>query len=125
MSLRRVVWHSFVSRLTPLQANCARAARNAPALAILLALVWAPAFAGESPYGKQGGTWHYYCSSSQYQPKMYFTKAFDISTSPGTPDPDPMKIASAFQELITKKYNYTGQPVACFGNYKSLAEVQA
>ncbi|MBS1850929.1 MAG: PD40 domain-containing protein [Acidobacteria bacterium] len=99
----------------------------------LLAVLWIPllhvlslaGMAGESTFGGRGGTWHYYCSSSQSLPTMYFSKAFDVTSPPGTPNVDPMKMANAFQKFIAGKYGYKGPLVACFGAYKDLAEVQA
>lgn len=69
-------------------------------------------------------TFHYYCSSDQYQATLYFSAAFDVISPPGVPDLDYQQLANTFKQSLQQRYGYKGD-VACFGDYKTLAAVQA
>ena len=92
--------------------------------AAICALACTSAFAGESPY-QGGGTRHYYCSSEVGAPgsTVYFSAAFDAKPAGGS-DVNSTQLADSFKQAAEIQYGYDGKAV-CFGNYKTLAEVQA
>ena len=67
-----------------------------------------------------GGKYHYYCSSDMGQSTIYFSSAFD------TDDTNPRPMEEGFKKFLEQKYSYKfPDQLPCFGNYKTLAEVQA
>jgi len=81
-------------------------------------------FAGESPY-QGSGVRHYYCSSEvgAAGSTVYFSAAFDAKPSTGSADSSSTQLADSFKQSLEIQYGYEGKAV-CFGNYKTLAEVQ-
>ncbi len=73
---------------------------------------------------RRARTSHCYCSSDMGQSTMYFSAAFDLFLPAGAPDLKYHQMEDSFKQTIQQKYGYEGNAV-CFGNYKTLAEVQA
>ena len=67
-----------------------------------------------------GRVYHYYCSSEMGFPTIYFSAAFD------TTDTNPIPMEEGYKRFLEQKYAYKSpNQLACFGNYSTLAEVQA
>ena len=100
-----------------------------PVLIVILVLLLptvarAQAHTSNETHLRQTRTSHWYCSSDMGQSTMYFSAAFDVILAPGVPDLKYRQMDDAFKQTIEQKYGYKGNAV-CFGDYKTLAAVQA